>query len=110
MEMNNGKKLTRNIYSKILKKLLGRIGIDASKYDTHSGRIGGATMLWEAGYSDAQIKKFGRWKSDSWSIYCKTLKSKFINLSRVIDNSNVDEKDIVVDTGDLVVELCPRME
>ena len=103
--MSNGKKLTRSVYSAKLKKLLELIGIDSKKYDTHSGRIGGATMLWEAGYSDAQIKRFGRWRSESWSIYCRELKSKFIELSETLSKSSIDEKDIVIDTDLLVVDM-----
>ena len=105
MRMRNGKKLSRSIYSKKLKGLLSMIGIDSKRYDTHSGRIGGATMMWEAGYTDAQIKRFGRWKSESWTIYCRTLKDKFIHLARMINESDINEKDIVVDTKDLVIDM-----
>ena len=103
--MENGRKLTRRIYSQKLKVLLSKIGIDPKKYDTHSGRIGGATMMWEAGYSDAQIKRFGRWRSDSWTIYCRTLKSKFIDLARTLKNSEVRENDIVFNTDELIVKM-----
>ena len=72
MKMRNGSKLTRDIYSERLKECLEKTGVKAGKYDTHSGRIGGATMLWEAGFTEAQIMKLGRWKSDSWKIYCKS--------------------------------------
>lgn len=103
--MENGKRLTRRIYSQKLKVLLSKIGIDPKKYDTHSGRIGGATMMWEAGYSDAQIKRFGRWRSDSWTIYCRTLKSKFIDLASTLKNSGVREDDIVFNTDELIVKM-----
>ena len=53
--MNLGERLTRDTYSARLKEGLVKIGVKARRYDSHSGRIGGATMLWEAGYSDAQI-------------------------------------------------------
>ena len=103
--MRDGKKLTRRLYSQKLKQLLNRIGIDSSKYDTHSGRIGGATMMWEAGYSDAEIKRFGRWRSDSWTIYCRTLKMKFIKLAETLKKSEVSEHDVVLDAERLVVVM-----
>ena len=108
--MNNGRKLTRRIYSQKLKQLLNKIGIDSTQYDTHSGRIGGATMMWEAGYSDAQIKRFGRWRSESWTIYCRTLKSKFIDLARTLRDSKVRENDIVFNTKELIVEMRGKKE
>lgn len=103
--MTNGKRLTRTEYSRRLKGALAKIGINPQKYDTHSGRIGGATMLWDAGFSDAQIMKFGRWRSDSWSIYCRALKSKFIELSRRLKESELSENDVVMDTEDMVISL-----
>ena len=97
MKMRNGSKLTRDIYSERLKECLEKTGVKAGKYDTHSGRIGGATMLWEAGFTEAQIMKLGRWKSDSWKIYCKTSKSDFTRASRSIQGSRLVEEDIVFD-------------
>ena len=99
----NGVKLTRAFYSTKLKGALTKIGINPAKYDSHSGRIGGATMLWNAGFTDAQIMRFGRWKSDSWTIYCRTIKSKFSELSKRLKLSELNEGDIVVDTDDMVI-------
>ena len=103
MTRKNGTKLTRSFYSRRLKEALMKIGINPSKYDTHSGRIGGATMLWDAGFSDAQIKRFGRWKSDSWSTYCRAIKSKCLELSKRLRESELSERDIVVDTEEMVI-------
>jgi len=103
MTRKNGTKLTRSFYSRRLKEALMKIGINPSKYDTHSGRIGGATMLWDAGFSDAQIKRFGRWKSDSWSTYCRAIKSKCLELSKRLRESELSERDIVVETEEMVI-------
>ena len=93
----DGTRLSRDAYSEKLKSCLRSIGINARKYDTHSGRIGGATMLWESGYSEAQIMKLGRWKSDSWKVYCRVNKAEFTRASRSIQSSSLEEKDIMFD-------------
>ena len=49
----------------ILKKCLKLIGLDATKYDTHSLRIGRASDLMKNGYTVDQIKQLGRWKSNA---------------------------------------------
>ena len=95
--LTDGTRLSRDTYSEKLKLCLRSIGINASKYDTHSGRIGGATMLWELGYSEAQIMKLGRWKSDSWKVYCRVNKGDFTKATRSIQTSRLVEKDITFD-------------
>lgn len=44
-------------------------GIDIDKIDTHSLRAGGANALSLAGYSDTQIQKMGRWRSQTFKEY-----------------------------------------
>ena len=46
-------------------------GDKAASYSSHSGRIGGATLLLQAGASVNTIKLAGRWKGDTWSIYSR---------------------------------------
>lgn len=46
-------------------------GIPVEKVDTHSLRIGGANALSLAGYSDRQIMKMGRWKSQTFLEYVR---------------------------------------
>ena len=46
-------------------------GDKAASYSSHSGRIGGATLLLQAGVSVNTIKLAGRWKGDTWSIYSR---------------------------------------
>jgi hypothetical protein len=41
-------------------------GIPIERIDTHSLRIGGANALHLAGYSDQEIQKMGRWRSDTF--------------------------------------------
>ena len=44
-------------------------GDKAASCSSHSGRVGGATLLLQAGASVNTIKLAGRWKGDTWSIY-----------------------------------------
>ena len=45
---------------------LAYCGLDTSRYKSHSFRIGGACHAADRGYSDAQIRALGRWKSDTF--------------------------------------------
>ena len=48
-----------------LKRLLSHAGIDPTLYGKHSGRRGGATAAASAGISWLDLKRHGRWKSDT---------------------------------------------
>ena len=47
-------------------------GLDSSRYKSHSFRIGGACHAAETGYSDAQIRPLGRWKSYAFKVYLRS--------------------------------------
>ena len=53
----------RNVRS-VLRWTLRKLGLKAKLYDTHSFRIGRASDLMKEGYTLAQIKHLGRWKSN----------------------------------------------
>ena len=55
-----------------LQRCLSYCGLDASRYTSHSFRIGGACHAAEQGYSDAQIRALGRWKSDAFKVYLRS--------------------------------------
>ena len=48
-----------------LKALIKKTGRDPTLYGEHSGRRGGATTAFSAGLPWVDIKRLGRWKSDS---------------------------------------------
>jgi hypothetical protein len=52
-------------------KILQFIGIDHSHYRGHSLRIGAATHFASLGYSEAYIKKLGRWNSNAIERYIR---------------------------------------
>lgn len=56
---------------KQLKSHLDSINYNSSHYNTHSFRIGKATDMSIAGYSELEIKQLGRWKSDAYKRYLK---------------------------------------
>jgi len=59
-----------------LKRCLAYCGLDTGRYKSHSFRIGGACHAADRGYSDAQIRALGRWKSDAFKVY---LRSEVLN-------------------------------
>ena len=55
-----------------LQRCLAYCGLDTSRYKSHSFRIGGACHAANWGYSDAQIRALGRWKSDAFKVYLRS--------------------------------------
>ena len=51
--------------------LMASIGEPAQEYGSHSCRIGGATAMYAAGYSELDIRTMGRWDSDVYRIYVR---------------------------------------
>jgi hypothetical protein len=47
----------------------GKVGLLQDQFALHSFRIGGATMLADAGASDQEIRSAGRWKSEAFKKY-----------------------------------------
>jgi len=95
----------RDVYTSQLRKALESIGISGVKYSTHSGRIGGATMLWEGGASDSEIKEIGRWRSDTWKVYCRQVKSKCLLMSAMLGRSELEAGSLVAPGTDLTIEV-----
>ena len=55
-----------------LQKCLTYCGLDLSRSKSHSFCIGGACHAAVNGFSDAQIRALGRWKSDAFKIYLRS--------------------------------------
>ena len=67
---NSGWTLSREFMSAVLKACALDCGIPAAEFATHSLRIGGATALAATGrFTDDEIRRFGRWRSDCWRRY-----------------------------------------
>jgi len=54
-----------------LQRCLTYCGLDISRCKSHSFRIGGACHATDKGYTDAQIRALGRWKSDAFKVYLR---------------------------------------
>jgi site-specific recombinase XerD len=68
----------------IVKNLVKSIGIDSSKYGSHSCRKGGCTAAIEAGTDIRLVAKHGRWKSDAINTYIVDSVDTKLSVSRSI--------------------------
>ena len=63
--------ITVGQFNAALKSCLSFCGLDTSRYKGHSFRIGAACHAADRGFSDAQIRALGRWKSDAFKLYIR---------------------------------------
>ena len=68
----DGRAVSRKIFTDYLALIFRTCGLDPAKYKGHSFRIGAATLAAENGFSDAQIRLLGRWKSDAFRKYTRS--------------------------------------
>ena len=64
--------ISRSCFVTSLTEDLQFCDLDVSHYKTHSFRIGAASWAAAKGMSDAQIRDFGRWKSNAFLRYIRT--------------------------------------
>lgn len=64
--------ITAGQFNAELRRCLLFCGLDTSRYKGHSFRIGAACHAAEKGFSDAQIRALGRWKSDAFKLYIRS--------------------------------------
>ena len=86
----NGTPLTRVQFKTLLSATLKRAGLDDTKYNTHSFRIGAATSAKMAGITDLHIQKLGRWKSLAYQSYIRTPTQVLKQLSRQLVSTTTD--------------------
>ena len=83
---NAGKHFQQEPFRKWYHRRLEVSGVKNFKhFNTHSFRIGGATVLLAAGVSIDQIKAMGRWDSAIAEIYMRPSLEQMVELSRAID-------------------------
>jgi hypothetical protein len=68
----NGKPMSRYQLVSVLNKALEVLGIDASDYNSHSFRIGAASLAAAQIISNEEIMKLGRWKSNAFKSYIRS--------------------------------------
>lgn len=62
---------SRAMFDTQLKKCLKFVGLNPDVYKGHSFRIGACTEAAALGWSDAQLRSLGRWKSDAFKKYIR---------------------------------------
>ena len=76
--------ITSNLVVAILKKLAVQLGLNPNLYASHSIRIGGATVLLNAGCHPLVIKLLGRWLSNCFEAYPVLLAAGTIGVSAMM--------------------------
>ena len=69
----NGKFLTKQNFVPHIRQALSTLRYDSKKYACHSFRIGAASTAAKAKLEDSLIQILGRWESDAFLTYIKTL-------------------------------------
>ena len=82
--LEDGRGLTRQLFSTSLDNLLSELKRDTRNYSTHSFRIGAATSAKTANIPDTFIKMMGRWRSDVYQRYIKTPPGELAKLSKYL--------------------------
>ena len=76
--------LTQQAFRSHLMKLLQDLNLDPFCYNTHSFRIGAATLAEAAELTESQIKTLGRWRSNAYRCYIKPTHSQLATLSTLL--------------------------
>lgn len=82
--MPDGRPLTRSAIIGRFRAALVRAGFDASRYNGHSFRKGGAQSLALAGVPDHVIKIVGRWASDCYRLYVGVTARQFSDYAAAV--------------------------
>ena len=80
----SGAFLTNQKFTKMVRSILERAGVDHTKYASHSFCIGAATSAAAVGIEDAHIKMLGRWESAAYQIYVRTPRKQLARLSKLL--------------------------
>ncbi|CAC5385337.1 unnamed protein product [Mytilus coruscus] len=65
------KPVSYNMLQTFLKNIIEKIGLDPTRYSSHSFRRGGATWAFQCGVSSELIQLQGDWKSDAFKLYLR---------------------------------------
>ena len=67
--MSNNKVLRAGFVTRLLRRVAQEVGLPKKSLSVISLRSGGASAMWDAGFSAEEIKMRGRWSSDCWKRY-----------------------------------------
>lgn len=83
-QFRDGRFLTRQRLVDAVRGALKELGVDESKYCSHSFRIGAATTAAAKGVEDAMIKTLGRWRSLAYLEYVRIPREELGHYSRLL--------------------------
>ena len=78
----NGSPLLKSVLNKKIKCLVSSIGLDPSRFSTHSMRSGVATTAAIAGFNEIQVKCIGGWSSQAYTLYIRDTQMEQITYAR----------------------------
>ena len=81
--------LSYSVFQDAIKTVAFRLGLDPSRFSTHSCRIGGASLLAAAGMQDYMIQIIGRWKSLAFLTYIRSASSFFTRALSALTNPSL---------------------
>ena len=79
--LDDGRVLSRDSMVELLRVGGVAEGVPANALSVISLRAGGASALWELGYSVEEIKRRGRWLSDAWRCYVWESRERWRNVA-----------------------------
>ena len=83
----DGRPLTRERFVAKVREVLQQIGIDQTKYTSHSFQIGAATTAARKGIQDSLIKTLGRWESVAYQLYVRTPREQLVKVAATLSGS-----------------------
>jgi hypothetical protein len=82
--------MNRDFMASLLKVAAVDCGVPAAEVATHSLRIGGATAMYATQkYTDDEVRRFGRWKSDCWRRYVYSARGAVSGLAAAMSRVHV---------------------
>jgi hypothetical protein len=79
--LSTGSPLSR---SHLVHTALRQAGLDESRYNGHSFRIGAETTAAQQGFEDFLIQTLGRWRSEAYKIYINLPRAQLASVSRAL--------------------------
>ena len=93
--LSDGSILWRGHVTDCLKQCASKLDLDESRFTGHSFRIGGATSLARRGVPDYIIKMLGRWKSQTFRVYCRYNRIGLAQAARYFVSGDICDPDVV---------------
>lgn len=71
-DMGDSQGVPKSLFTQMFKFCVAACNWDTASFHSHSFRIGAATYAAQKGFSDAQIRLMGRWKSNAFRKYIRS--------------------------------------